>query len=135
VKERFVLDASALLSILQGEPGQERVNQILDRARIHAVNVAEVIGRLVRAGMPADHACAALRDLHLEIDEDFGTAQAEFCGALLGTSRKLGLSLGDCICLTMAAWLGAVAVTSDQIWKDLDGTVFRSETFHVEMIR
>jgi hypothetical protein len=37
--------------------------------------------------------------------------------------------------LTMAAWLGAVAVTADQVWKHLDGTVFRSETFHVEMIR
>ena len=135
MKERFVLDASALLSILQDEPGQERVTRILDRSRIHAVNVAEVLGRLVRAGMPADHACAALRNLHLEIDEDFGAAQAEFCGALLGTSRDLGLSLGDCICLTLAAWLGAVAVTADQIWKHLDGTVFRGETIRVEMIR
>jgi ribonuclease VapC len=135
VKERFVLDASALLSILQDEPGQERVNRILDRSRIHAVNVAEVIGRLVRAGMPAENAFAALRDLHLEIDEDFGEAQAEFCGALLGTRRDLGLSLGDCICITMAAWLGAVAVTSDQSWKRLDGTVFRSETIRVELIR
>jgi hypothetical protein len=35
----------------------------------------------------------------------------------------------------MAAWLGAVAVTSDQSWKRLDGTVFRSETIRVEMIR
>jgi ribonuclease VapC len=135
VKERFVLDASALLSILQGEPGEERVNRILDRSRIHAVNVAEVIGRLVRVGMPVENAYAALRDLHLEIDEDFGNAQAEFCGALLGTRRDLGLSLGDCICITMAAWLGAVAVTSDQSWKHLDGTVFRSETIRVELIR
>jgi ribonuclease VapC len=135
VKEQFVLDASALLSILQNEAGQERVTRILDRARIHAVNVAEVIGRLVRVGMPADNAFAALRDLHLEIDEDFGAAQAEFCGALLGTSRDLGLSLGDCICITMAAWLGAVAVTSDQKWKRLDGAVFRSETIRVELIR
>ena len=135
MKERFVLDASALLSILQDEPGQERVNRILDRARIHAINVAEVIGRLVRVGMPAEKAFAALHDLHLEIDEDFGIAQAEFCGALLGTSRDLGLSLGDCICITTAAWLGAVAVTSDQSWKRLDGTVFRSETIHIEMIR
>jgi PIN domain nuclease of toxin-antitoxin system len=135
VKEQFVLDASALLSILQNEPGQERVNRILDRSRIHAINVAEVIGRLIHVGMPAENAFAVLRDLHLEIDEAFGAAQAEFCGALLGTSRDLGLSLGDCVCITMAAWLGAVAVTSDQSWKRLDGTVFRSETIRVEMIR
>lgn len=135
MKEQFVLDASALLSILQGEPGQERVNRILDRARIHAINVAEVIGRLVRVGMPADRASAALHDLHLDIDENFGTAQAEFCGALLGTRRDLGLSLGDCICITMAAWLGAVAVTADRQWKDLDGTMFRNEAIRVELIR
>jgi ribonuclease VapC len=135
VKDRFVPDASALLSILQAGPGQERVNRILDRSRIHAINVAEVIGGLVRAGMPADKACAALRDLHLEIDEDFGVAQAEFCGALLGSRRDLGLSLGDCVCITMAAWLGAVAVTSDQNWKRLDGAVFRNESIRVELIR
>ena len=46
MKEQFVLDASALLSILLDEPGQDRVNQILDRSQIHAVNLAEVIGRL-----------------------------------------------------------------------------------------
>lgn len=135
MKEQFVLDASALLSILQGEPGQERVNRILDRARIHAINIAEVIGRLVRVGMPADIACSVLHDLHLEIDENFGTAQAEFCGALLGTRHDLGLSLGDCICITMAAWLGAVAVTADRQWKDLDGTMFRNESIRVELIR
>jgi ribonuclease VapC len=135
VKERFVLDASALLSILQDEPGQERVNRILDRARIHAVNVAEVIGGLVRVGMPAEKAFAALRDLHLEIDDDFGVAQAEFCGALLGTSRDVGLSLGDCVCITLAARLGAIAVTADRSWKDLDGTIFRSEAIRVELIR
>ena len=49
MKERFVLDASALLSILLDEPGQDRVNQIVDRSRIHAVNLAEVIGRWVAA--------------------------------------------------------------------------------------
>jgi PIN domain nuclease of toxin-antitoxin system len=48
------LDASALLSILLDEPGQDRVNRIAARSPIHAVNLAEAIGRLVRSGMPAD---------------------------------------------------------------------------------
>jgi ribonuclease VapC len=135
LKEQFVLDASALLSILLNEPGRERVNQIVDRSRIHAVNLAEVIGRLVRKGMPAETAVAALGGLYLEVEEEFSTVQAEFCGALLGTRRDLGLSLGDGICLTVAAGLGAVAVTADRRWKELDRTVVKGTTIRVELIR
>jgi len=124
-----------LLSILLDELGQERVNQILDRSLIHAVNLAEVVGRLVRSGMPAARAVAVLRELSLAVDEGFGTERAEFCGALLGTRRDLGLSLGDCVCLTTAAGLGAVAVTADRRWKELDGIVVNDETIRVELIR
>jgi len=135
VKGEYVLDASALLSILLEERGHARVREIVDHSRIHAVNLAEVIGRLVRAGMPADKAAAVLRGLYLEVDEEFGIAQAESCGTLLGTRRDLGLSLGDCLCLTVAAWLGAVAVTADRRWKELDGVCLGSLTIRVEVIR
>ena len=135
MKAQFVLDASALLSMVLDERGHERVDRILDRSRIHAVNLAEVVGRLVRSGMPAERAVATLQELHLEVEEEFGARQAEFCGALLGTRRELGLSLGDCVCLTTAAWLGAVAVTADRRWKELEGTVVNDETIRVELIR
>jgi PIN domain nuclease of toxin-antitoxin system len=72
VKSQFVLDASALLSILLDEPGRERVNQIADSSRIHAVTLAEVIGRLVRAGMPPEKAVATLRELYLDVEDEFG---------------------------------------------------------------
>ena len=68
MREKFVLDASALLSILLDEPGQARVNRILDRAQIHAVNLAEVIGRLVRAVTPPEKAIEILAGLYLEVD-------------------------------------------------------------------
>ena len=84
MKAQFVLDASALLSILLDEPGHENVPAILDRSRIHSVNLAEVVARLVRFGMPAESAVATLHQLHLEVVVEFGAAQAEFCGALLG---------------------------------------------------
>lgn len=135
MKAQFVLDASALLSIVLDELGHERVDRILDRSRIHAVNLAEVVGRLVRSGMPAERAVATLHELHLEVEEEFGERQAEFCGALMGTRRDLGLSLGDCVCLTMAAWSGAVAVTADRRWKELEGTVVNDETIRIELIR
>jgi PIN domain nuclease of toxin-antitoxin system len=135
VKERFVLDASALLSILLDEPGQARVSQIVERAQIHAVNLAEVIARLVRAGMPPEKTIEILAGLYLEVDEGFSTAQAEFCGTLLGTRRDLGLSLGGCVCLAAAAVPGAVAVTADRRWKELDGTAIGGAAIRVELIR
>jgi len=135
VKARFVLNASALLSIVLDERGHERVDRILDHSRIHAVNLAEVIGRLVRSGMPSEKAIATLQELHLEVEEEFGARHAEFCGALLGTRRDLGLSLGDCVCLAVAARSGAVAVTADRRWKELDGAVLNDETIRVELIR
>ena len=135
MKERFVLDASALLSIVLDERSHERVDRILDRSRIHAVNLAEVVGRLVRSGMPAEKAIATLHELHLDVEEEFGTTQAEFCGALLGTRRDIGLSLGECVCLTMAACLGAVAVTADRRWKELEGAVINDQAIRIELIR
>src|ERR1035438_9239924 len=81
------------------------------------------------------HCKRRVHELQLEVEEGFGARQAEFCGALLGTRRDLGLSLGDCVCLTTAAWLGAVAVTADRQWKQLDGTVVNDETIRVELIR
>jgi PIN domain nuclease of toxin-antitoxin system len=85
--------------------------------------------------MPAEKAAATLQELQLEVEEEFGARQAESCGALMGTRRDLGLSLGDCVCLTTAAWLGAVAVTADRRWKELEGTVVNGGTIRVELIR
>jgi PIN domain nuclease of toxin-antitoxin system len=122
VTERFVLDASALLNILLDEPGRDRVNQIVDGCRIHAVNLAEVLGRLVSGGMPPGKAASALADLYLALNEGFG-------------GGDLGLSLADCVCLPTAVRLGAVAVTADRRWKKLDGAVVMNATIHVELIR
>jgi hypothetical protein len=35
----------------------------------------------------------------------------------------------------MAAWSGAVAVTADRRWKQLEGTVLNEETIRIELIR
>lgn len=135
MKYEYVLDASALLSIVLDEPGHKHVVKILDHSQIHAVNLGEVLGRLVRSGMPADTAASTLAELQLPVDEVFGTGEAEFCGMLLGTRRDLGLSLGDCVCLTVAAWSESIAVTADRRWKELHGTRVKDRIIRVELIR
>jgi len=129
----YILDASALLTILLGEPGQERVLEILDRSFIHSVNVAEVTARLIRSGVPPKTAESAVEELQLEAEAAFVDAAA--CGELLGTRRDLGLSLGDCVCLATAARSGAIAVTADRAWSKVSGAKLRGKPLRVEVIR
>lgn len=129
----YLLDASALLTVLLGEPGQERVLDILDRSFIHSVNVAEVIARLIRSGVPPKTAEAAVEQLQLETEAAFVDAAA--CGELLGARRDLGLSLGDCVGLATAARTGAIAVTADRAWSQVSGAKLRGKPLRVEVIR
>ncbi len=129
----YLLDASALLTVLLGEPGQERVLEILDRSFIHSVNVAEVIARLIRSGVPPKTAESVVEELQLETEHAFVDAAA--CGELLGTRRDLGLSLGDCVCLATAARCGAIAVTADRAWSRVGLAKLRGKPLRVEVIR
>lgn len=49
-----ILDASAVLAFIFGEPGAERVAAFLPGARISAINAAEVMSKLADLGMPED---------------------------------------------------------------------------------
>jgi len=68
-----VLDATAVLALLQEEPGAERVVAALPDAAISAVNLSEVVGKLADSGMPELAIRAALGALGLDVhpfDED-----------------------------------------------------------------
>ncbi len=47
-----VLDASALLALLQGEPGSDRVLETLPGALVCSVNLSEVVAKLAGHDMP-----------------------------------------------------------------------------------
>ena len=51
VSETYVLDASAVLCLLQEEKGAERVGRALPAPMIGAVNYSEVVGKLVETGI------------------------------------------------------------------------------------
>lgn len=110
-----VLDSSALLALLLGEPGAEQVAAVLDDARISAVNLAEVLTRFVDRGADPDEAGAQLLALHLAV-EPVTAEQAVAMAALRPATRAAGLSLGDRACLALARTLGAPALTADRAW-------------------
>ena len=123
-----VLDASALLCLLNGEPGSEWVLEALPTAVIGAANLAEVVSKLRERGLSVEEVEDVLGGLPLDV-RPLTATQAYAIGHMRPTTRPLGLSLGDRACLALAAELGMPALTADQAWAGLDIGVA------VEMIR
>jgi len=113
-----VLDASALLTLLNDEPGADVVAEALPGAVVSAVNMSEVAAKLCGAGMPEKVIHQVIDSLGLEIIP-FDEAQAYQAGILYLAAKHAGLSLGDRACLGLAKILGLPALTADKTWKTL----------------
>ncbi len=115
----YVMDASALLVLLKGEPGSERVIEaISDGASISAVNFSEVVGKLRDGGMPEEAVHESLDPLELDIVQ-FDTKLAYKAGLLRPLTKNAGLSLGDRACLALAQHLNLPVLTTDPVWNNL----------------
>ena len=119
MSELYVLDASAVICLIDEEKGAEVVDRLVANALISAVNLAEVVAKLQERGGTDTMIDAAFEALELETI-NFDLAQAKQSGKLRNATRSKGLSLGDRACLSLAASRGAIAVTTDKAWKDLD---------------
>ena len=114
-----VIDASALLAMLQDESGGDRVAGALPDSVISAVNVSEVVAKLCDKGVKPDQVRETLEMLALNVI-DFDFSQAVEAGALRPKTRAFGLSLGDRACLALARREEARVLTADHAWADLD---------------
>jgi len=61
------LDASALLAMLLGEPGGEKVKAALDGAVVGAVNLAEIASHYAKLGAARSDIEAMLRPLPIRV--------------------------------------------------------------------
>jgi ribonuclease VapC len=112
----MVLDASAVLALLQEEPGADEVESLLDTALMSSVSLSEVIQTAEQHGVNTEGLEYDLEALGIEFrDFDVGTARP---AAGLWT-RGSGLSLGDRACLALAESERLVAVTADARWSKL----------------
>ena len=114
-----VLDASAVLAVLNDETGAAKVEQLLPGAIMSTVNAAEVAAKLVDAGTEPRMAIEFIQRLGLRI-MPFLDADIESTARLRKLSRTLGLSLGDRACLALAMREGLPALTADRAWSGLD---------------
>ncbi len=114
-----VFDASAMLALLQHEPGEEKLTaDLLVRSVASTVNLAEVQSKLVKSGGDPS---VAWRDALSSVNfvEPFTREHARIAGGLIKTTEKYGLSLGDRSCLALAIALKAPVYTTEQVWRNL----------------
>jgi ribonuclease VapC len=116
---KVVLDASAILAVINGESVTEKLTaQLLARAVGSTVNLAEVQTKLLSCGWTSEQAwedaTSPVRDV-LPFDEE----QARIAGDLSIQTRPLGLSLGDRACLALGISLKAPVYTAERAWKKL----------------
>ncbi|WP_197976505.1 PIN domain-containing protein [Sphingomonas sp. CFBP 13720] len=115
----YMIDASALLALMLGEPGAERVQAALPHAAVSAVNLSEVVAKLQERGVPDDVVTDSIAELDLPIVA-FDHDQAMRAGRLRMATRTIGLSLGDRACLAAAGATGRIALTTDRAWATVE---------------
>ena len=130
----IVLDSSAILAMIQGERGGERVEALLDSIEAGAdlqvyvswVNWCEVLTRNRRDNpeVTADELTAVLAGVELV---PFAGDAAELAAGYAQVNQAL--SLGDRACLALAKSLNATAWTTERLWTQCELDV------PIEMIR
>lgn len=114
-----VVDASAVLAVLNGELDAERTRDIPTGSLISAINFSEALAKLVDVGLDDDDAADAFGAL-MQVVVPVDAEPAKHAGLLRRQTRAYGLPLGDRACLALAALRGLPVVTADRVWAELD---------------
>lgn len=113
----FVLDASAMIAFLRGEPGADAVAETLldpeSRCYAHSLNLCEVFYDFARAATRQDalQAVADLATLGVIEDASLNPVVWQAAGTLKARLRRV--SLADCFAIELAERLEAALLTSD----------------------
>lgn len=118
MSEEVVLDASAVLAFINEEPGAKNVEPYLGNAAISTANLSEVVAKLTEKGLSENLIRELIEELGLEtiaVNEE----QAVAAGILRLTTKSLGLSLGDRLCIALGRYLNKPVITTDRQWEKL----------------
>lgn len=118
MSKKKLLDASALIALLNKENGYEQVAEVIPYAIMSSVNVSEAASILHRHGINRETAETLIHDLIGNIVA-FNSEQAFIAAELTQHTKPLGLSLGDRACLSAAIYHKLPVVTADKVWGKL----------------
>lgn len=123
-KTGSVLDTSALLAYLHGEPGADRVGEILEQTSVMSVvNWAETLSWFTARDqnpvtiiqtLEAKGLLGGLLEILPMTEED-----ALNIARLRPLTKAYGLSLGDRACLSLGLKLSVPVLTADRVWAEL----------------
>ena len=113
-----VLDASAVLAFLQGQPGADAVADRMGGAAIGAANLSEVLSRFT-GGTEVGLVSALLTAKGVRVEP---VLRSDAQTAARIRHELPHLALGDRLCLALAERLDADVLTADRAWGS-DGRV------------
>ena len=117
-----VIDTSAVFADLGEEEGAIEARRWLRDAAISALNLQEIVSKVVDKGVPEDTVPDLLERLRLVVHPLDADLALE-AGLLRGVTKPKGLSHGDRACLALARRLRLPAVTADRAWAEVAGAV------------
>lgn len=118
MNNRVILDASALLALIQEETGAEIIKPLLKFSVISVVNVTETLSVLQRTNISPEEGLTLITDIITTI-VPFDLEQAEQVAKLHPLVQPQGLSLADRACIALGIKLQIPIYTADRIWSDL----------------
>ena len=118
MNNRVILDASALLALIQEETGAEIIKPLLKFSVMSAVNVTETLSVLQRTNISSEEGLALIMDIVTTI-VPFDLEQAEQVAKLHPFVQPQGLSLADRACIALGIKLQIPIYTADRIWVEL----------------
>lgn len=119
MNKKIVLDASAILALIQEEPGAEVIKPLLSQSMMSTVNVAETLTSLQKVDIGPEEGIEYMSLLINEI-VNFDLDQALEVAILYPKTKHKGLSLGDRACLALGKKYHATLYTADKAWKNID---------------
>lgn len=114
-----VLDASALLALIQNETSAAVVAAALSGAVVSAVNYSEVLKKTIEWGGSVDEIMSFIRSTPIAIIP-FDEVQAALSAELYPKAKPHGMSFADRACLALGVMRKLPVLTAERKMADID---------------
>jgi PIN domain nuclease of toxin-antitoxin system len=114
----IILDASALLALIQNEPGTEIIKPLLKISVMSAVNITETLSVLQRVNITPKEGLTLITNIITTIIP-FDLELAELAANIHPLTKSKGLSLADRACIALGIKLQIPIYTTDKIWAEI----------------